>query len=203
MLKLFVCIVVAFISQAECKPYSKPNPYPGPQRQCRTAHCNVNPALRNEGLYPSTNQLQRVGVYPGCNADNSHEYEENHPPPPPAPPAEKCDKSLPVSVCVQIPPETALKLPKCVLQQIVYALTRNDDAPEHTPVEPPCTQSPCTQSPCTQSPPPCTQTTPLPTPTPTTTTAAPVAYPSLNYPFRPSGYCGSCRSSLTPRYNQS
>ncbi|XP_021695232.1 non-classical arabinogalactan protein 31-like [Aedes aegypti] len=219
MFKIIVCIVLALFSHAECKPYSSPKPYPDPQRQCRTGHCNVNPSLRyDSSFYPSANQLQRVGVYPGCDADDSDEVEESQPPPQ-MPPSEPSDNSLPVSVCVQLPPKTALKLPKCVLQQIVYALTKDDNALEP---QPETTVAPCTQT--TTPPPqtttaPCTQPPPVLPPAPIvypgypimpslkTTTASPVVYPppisALKQPYKPSSYCGSCRSSLTPRYNKS
>lgn len=224
MFKIIVCIVVALLSHAECKPYSSPKPYPDPQRQCRTGHCNVNPSLRyDSSYYPSANQLQRVGVYPGCDADDSDEVEDNQPPQP-MPPSDSSDSELPVSVCVQLPPRTALKLPKCVLQQIVYALTKDDNAVEPLPGT---TVAPCAQT-TTPPPPPCTETTPAPpctqpppvlppgpiaypgypmNPAVKSTTASPVVYPppisALKQPYKPSSFCGSCRSSLTPRYNKS
>ncbi|XP_062550702.1 uncharacterized protein LOC134215557 [Armigeres subalbatus] len=222
MSKIIVCFVVALLSHVECKPYSSPKPYPDPQRQCRTGHCNVNPALRyDSSFYPSANQLQRVGVYPGCDTDDSDEVEEN-PPPLLLNPVMDCNENaLPVSVCVQLPPKTALKLPKYVLQQIVFALTKDDNAldvlPEITFV--PCVQTTAqpdqttTVLPLTHPPPPVPQPAPVVYPgypmIPATTLApaSPVVYPppisSLSQPYKPSKYCGSCRSSLTPRYNKS
>ncbi|XP_039443284.1 uncharacterized protein LOC120423509 [Culex pipiens pallens] len=131
------------VGQVESNSYSS---YSAPQRPCSGgSFCGGHPnSLPFEPRYPSV----RVGVSPGYPGESeggnyeSNEAPENnysgpskevgplYPPPPPPPPAND-ENQLPVSVCVQLPPKTPLKLSKSILQQIIFSLTEGNQDVDH------------------------------------------------------------------------
>lgn len=124
------------VGQVESNSYSS---YSAPQRPCSGgSFCGGHPnALPFEPRYPSV----RVGVSPGYpgeseggNYESSEAPESNYGGPskevgplcPPPPPPANDENQLPVSVCVQLPPKTPLKLSKSILQQIIFSLTESN-----------------------------------------------------------------------------
>ncbi|XP_038117150.1 extensin-like [Culex quinquefasciatus] len=136
------------VGQVESNSYSS---YSAPQKPCSGgSFCGGHPnSLPFEPRYPSI----RVGVSPGYPGESEGgNYESNEAPessyggpskevgplcPQPPPPAND-ENQLPVSVCVQLPPKTPLKLSKSILQQIIFSLTesRQDVDPVVDPAVP-------------------------------------------------------------------
>ncbi|KAL1392762.1 hypothetical protein pipiens_012250 [Culex pipiens pipiens] len=136
------------VGQVESNSYSS---YSAPQKPCSGgSFCGGHPnSLPFEPRYPSV----RVGVSPGYPGESEGgNYESNEAPessyggpskevgplcPQPPPPAND-ENQLPVSVCVQLPPKTPLKLSKSILQQIIFSLTesRQDVDPVVDPAVP-------------------------------------------------------------------
>uniref|UniRef100_A0A182QZC0 Uncharacterized protein n=1 Tax=Anopheles farauti TaxID=69004 RepID=A0A182QZC0_9DIPT len=99
-------------------------------------------------LPPHSYVANRVGIYPttpvSSHYESSNESSEEHPttvdhykPPKPAPKDKHCpEKLLPVSICVQLPPDAPMKLSKNLLQQIVFSLVQDPVRP-HLPAKTP------------------------------------------------------------------
>ncbi|XP_055536890.1 uncharacterized protein LOC129725293 [Wyeomyia smithii] len=113
MIKLFLCLMAVTIGHISAVSYNSPcgsipfrHPYP------RDPHNSPN----------------RVGVVParlvGATSSESEESREEGEKSVPTPaPCETTKNLLPVSICIQLPPNTPLTMSKSVLQQIIYSLT--------------------------------------------------------------------------------
>ncbi|XP_053674316.1 uncharacterized protein LOC128724618 [Anopheles nili] len=178
---------------------------------------------------PANCYAKRVGIFPTPPCSQQYEsasYEsveeprergvDHYSPPPPAPMAaggKHCsEKMLPVSICVQLPPDAPVKLSKNLLQQIVYSLVQDPvvKRPYDThrkPCEYPKKPCACANKPYVPPKEPCDVPKPCakPTPAPYVPTKKPCDYPTTPKPcttMKPTAK-PCAKESYKPRYGMS